>query len=163
MNKYKKPQYKEEDLGISPFVTSLVVNVNEIAYKQNYKKEDGIILPKYGKVEIDDYCKVYISASRRKVMNELTARGKELLLWIIYEVDPNKDYLWVNKNRYMYENGIGSVNTYKAALAEVMKAGFICASPVKDVYWINPAMFYSGNRITQFPKNVQILYSEKEK
>lgn len=163
MNKYKKPSYNEKDLGVNPFVSSLVIHVNEIAFKQNYQKDEDIIVPKFGRVEVDVSCRVYISASRRKLMNELSSRAKELLLWVIYEVDPNKDYMWLNKRRYMEESGIASINTFKAALKDLIAKGFICPSTVSGIYWINPAIFYSGNRITSYPKNVEILYSEKDK
>lgn len=158
MNKYKKPKYNEELLGVSPFISSLVIPVNKIAYEGQYKYDaDGVISKVYGSVERELSCKLYISPERRKIMNMLSTRAKGLFLWVMYEVDRNKDYMWLNKKRYMEENDINSINTYRNAVDELIRYGLLCKSVVNDVYWINPAMFFGGNRITKYPKKVQVI------
>lgn len=157
MNKYKKPKFDEGSLGKNPFVSSLVIRVNKIAYKGQYRKDGDDLVPVYSNVETEPYCKVYISPERRQLMNGLTKGGKGLLLWVLYEVDRNKDYLWLNKKRYMEENEINSINTYRSAIDELVRYGWLCKSVVSDVFWINPSLFFGGNRVTKYPSKIEIV------
>lgn len=158
MNKYKKPKYNEELLGISPFISSLTIPVNRIAYEGQYRiDKDGVRLKVYGNVERELSCKLYVSADRRRIMNMLSTRSKELFLWVMYEVERNKDYMWLNKKRYMEENEIGSINTYRTAVDELIRYGILCKTVVNDVFWINPAVFFGGNRVLKYPKKVEVV------
>lgn len=146
-------------LGRNPFVEALTVPVTLLQMHGQYKalKEvaaDGkpIMLPVEIEIDADKHCKVFNDAKRRDLMMSISARGKDLLLFIIYETDPGKDYIWINKKRYMAESGISSLNTYKTALNAVIMAGFIAPTVASDVYWINPAYFYNGSRLRSFPE-----------
>lgn len=163
MNKYRKPKFNEELLGISPFVSSLTIQVNRVAYEGQYKKDkEGHMLPVYGNVEREMSCRLYTSPEKRKIMNMLSTRSKELFLWVMYEVDRNKDYMWLNKKRYMEENNINSINTYRTAIDELVRYGLLCKSVVNDVFWINPSMFFGGNRVAKYPKSVEIVENLEE-
>lgn len=150
-----KPKFNQELLGVNPFVDSLKIPVSLLEFKSQYKKDkDGILLPVVMEVEYDKICKVYIDSERRLKTNELSPRAKELLLWLYYETKPNEDYLWIHRTRYMKENNISSPNTYRAAVNELITHGFIVRTVVNAVYWINPALFFNGNRITKYPTKI---------
>lgn len=155
MNKYKKPIINEESLGSNPFIGSLVVLVNRISLDGKFKKDDEVLVPLELDVEYTPSCKVYADSGRRNVMIALTPRAKDLLLWFIYEVKNNKDWLWLNKKRYMEECGLQSVNTYKSALNDLIKHNFIGLTVIKDVFWINPHYIFNGNRVKCFQKQVK--------
>ena len=162
MNKYKdKPEINEEDLGKNPFLNSLHVDVNSIKSDSKYQVynkamgEDAIFELANFEFEATPYCKVYADSSRRLDMVALSPRSKDLLMWVMYEAKKNKDWLWVNKKRYMEESKVGSINTYKAALNELIKCGFITKTVIMDTFWLNPHYFFNGNRITKFPDNVK--------
>lgn len=150
-----------DKLGLNPFIESLVIPVNKLLMTGQYKatKEvaaDGkvIMLPVEVDIEADTHCKVYNDARRRKMMVLLSKPGKELFLWLIYEMESGKDYVWINKKRYMRENGIKAYNTYMAAIKDLMASGFIAKTIAGDVYWVNPSLFFHGSRKGKFPNNV---------
>lgn len=150
-----------DSLGKNPFIDSLVIKVNRMPVSGQYKatKEiaaDGkpMMLPVEIEIESDTHCKVYNDSKRRKLMVELSKPGKELFLWLIYEVEGGKDYVWINKVRYLKENGIRSPNTYRAAITNLIFNGYIVKTLASDVYWINPSLFFNGSRKGKFPKNV---------
>lgn len=150
-----------ETLGVNPFVKSLKIPVHKMLINGQYKvtKElaaDGkpIMLPVEVEIEAEPFTKVYNDANRRKMMVVLSTRAKELYLWVLYEIEAGKDYLWINKSRYMKENDISSMNTYRNALKELIVQGFLQGTVASDVYWINPSLFFSGSRTNKYPKNV---------
>lgn len=156
MTKIKKPEITEEKMGLNPFLSKLSIPVNKVTFeKQFYRdKESGIVLPVEKELEVENSCKVYVDKERRLTMIGLSARAKDLLLWIIYETDNSSEWIWINKHRYMKEGGVSSINTYKGALVELIKTGYLLASVIKDVYWINPRYFFNGNRVNKFPNNI---------
>lgn len=155
MNKTKKPEIDREKLGNNIFLTNLKIPVNKLTLHGQYKADkDGDILPVEIELERDMSVRVYIDSARRKQMVALSARGKDLLLWLVYELEGGKDYIWINKDRYMNECGVKSYNTYKEAVNELVRNSFIQATTVSRVYWINPHLFFNGSRINAFPDNV---------
>lgn len=161
MNKYDKPKFTEDDLGENIFLDKLEVVVSRVKSDTAYKAHDVnsadaiFELANYDYEKVS-YCKIFADADRRLKMVKLTPRAKDLLLWIMYEVKPGKAWIWLNKVRYMEENEIGSVNTYKTALNDLIKKKYLGITVVTDVYWINPDFFFNGNRIKSFPDNIKI-------
>jgi len=156
MNKYKKPDFNKEILGLNPYSTSLEIPVNKIPFKGSYRKVGDTFEQITERVEYDPSCKMYTNPHKRKLMAGMKDRSKSLLLWIMYEIDPNEDYLWINRKRYMEEIGVSSINTYKAAVNELVRYCFIGLTVVPGVYWINPDHFFNGSRIKKYPKSVII-------
>lgn len=151
-----KPNYNEAMLGINPFLDHLVIEVNSFEFKHQYKKDkDGDLLPVVGEVEAERKTSLYVASEKRLRANKLSPRAKELYLWLLYEADNGKDYLWLNRVRYMKENDINSPTTYRSAINELISNGFVSRTVVGAVYWLNPALFFNGNRIVKFPKNLE--------
>lgn len=125
----------KDKLGLNPFLISLNVEEDEAT---------------------EPFCKVFTDDKLRARMGKLTPRAKDLLMWIIYETEVSCEWIWINKKRYMAEVGVSSVNTYKGALVELIKSGYILSSVVKDTFWINPALFFNGSRVAAFPNNVKV-------
>jgi len=146
----KKPQFSEESLGVNPFVNDLEILVREIEFKNQYKKSDDILLPVTQDIEYTEYTKLYSSSERRQITNNLTLRAKEMFLWLMYELEAGKDYIWINKVRYMNELQIKSVNTFKEAIENLTRYGYITPTIIKDVYWINPDLFFRGDRVKKY-------------
>lgn len=154
MNKFKKEKILEEDLGINPFQNGLEIRVRDITFDKQYKKNGEDWMPVVQEVEYEPFCKLYFFSERRLITNKLSLRAVQMLLWIQYEIDHGKDFLWMNKKRYMEELEIKSVNTYKDAIKELIRYGFITPTLATDYYWINPDFIFKGDRIKKYPKNV---------
>lgn len=156
MQKYKKPNIPAE-LGINPFTSKsgLVIPIrNVVQPNRYYKDEEGHLINIEDELEMDEYTKFYKSSKRRLAINKLNLRAKELYLWVMQECDTNKDYFWLNHERYMEENGVSSLNTYKEACNDLIKNGFIGLTITKHVYWVNPNYFFAGSRVKRYPENV---------
>jgi|GEM_PF-1980184 len=160
MSSNKKPIFNDQEIGGNPFVGDLEIKVVErIIEGQFIKGDDGYVRAKV-QLEYDIYAKLYTDAKRRKEINELPLRSKEILLWLLFSLSPGKDYVWINKRRYMKECNVSSIDTYKNALKELIKKKYLCYSVMPDVFWINPYKFFKGSRVNKFPDKV-VLYKPK--
>lgn len=156
MQKYVKPEFTRETLGNNPTVNALVIPIRTVVFNKTYKtNKDGNLEPLEQDLEYTPFVRFYSTAERRTLRNACSLRGKELLLWIMDELEYGKDYLWINKGRYMEEMNIKSVNTYKEALNELIRYCFLATTVIKDVYWINPDFFFKGDRVKMYPNNLE--------
>lgn len=103
----------------------------------------------------ESYTKIYTRASLRLHIMALPEKAKSLYLWLVYELDNNVDYVWINRDRYMKECTV-SINTAKAAIQDLCTTGIITPTIFAEHYWINPLFFFNGNRITKYPNNIQL-------
>lgn len=147
-----------KDLGKNPFTSALVI-VTVRVNLDSFKSDGEDMLPATQRLEKDEFCKFYCSSERRLSLNKISLRGKELLLWVLFELKYGEDFIRLNKVRYMRENGISSVNTFKDALKDLIRNGILATTVETDVYWINPFYFFKGNRVNKFKQNV-IEYGE---
>lgn len=158
MNKEVRPIIDDNKLGKNPLANDFEIKASQLVFKDSFKKDNNDWLHATNIVEQDKSTKVYIKSEYRKIISNLTAGSKSLFLWLIYEADNNKDYIWINKTRYMEENSITSINTYKKAVNELVRYCVIYPMLGKrNVYWINPRLMFNGNRITKYPDNIKIV------
>lgn len=163
MNIKKRPTIIVEELGVNPFSFNLQVPVKQMEFKKQYIKDaEGNLTNVTAEVEAVEICKFYCSPENRKIRNAFSLRAKEMYLWLLDEIEYGKDYIWINKDRYMKEMNISSMNTYKDALNELIRYGHLTETITKGVYWINPEFFFKGNRITKYPKNIKVQYSKEQ-
>jgi hypothetical protein len=159
----KKPRINEDDLKSNPLVTdSFKILVIELKDESLKKDKDGVWLPYARFADMEANTKVYRNPDYRKLVSYMSASGKSLYLWIIYEIEPGKDWLWVNKDRYMEENRVSSINTYKSAIKELCTHLIISPTLYKDTYWINPRIAYNGNRCWKYERNV-VRWEDRDK
>lgn len=151
------------DLGKNPFSNRLVIPVRK------YRSRVQLVKNKQGEVEgnviAHEYTpstKIYATASRREMVSHLSLRGKELLLWIMYEIKYGKDFIWINKTNFMDEVGMRDRHTYTAAVNDLIKSGFIAKSVRAGYYWVNPDILFKGDRMKKFPDKVELVYSDEE-
>jgi len=156
----KKPNIDEGKLVSNPFVQANF-GVKVRGYSEDTsvvsvsKISDGVILEKpytipiSRVVEQDKYSKVYNEAGFRLHIMSMSSRARDLFLWITYELESGKDWLWINKQRYMDECTV-SLNTYKGAIEDITKAWVITPTIYQDTYWINPRFIFNGSRINKY-------------
>jgi len=153
----------ENDLKLlanNPLLSGFRIQVTELEDKNTFERTEGVLLHKLFYCERERPAKLYINPNNRKLVNDLSNNTKSLLFWIIFKIPANKDYLKIDSKKYMKENNINSINTFKSAVKELQANLIICASAVKDVYFINPRLIYSGNRVKQYPNYLQIYKPE---
>lgn len=150
MNPVKKPEYSDAILGVNPFTHNITIPCAYIPVKEYKDEGDGILINRDIKIEATPFTRFFTRAEDRKIVNLLSDKGKSLLLWLVYELEYGKDYLWINKDRYMEEAEVKSYTTYSNAVKELIRYGFLAHTVVKEVFWINPTFIFKGNRITKY-------------
>lgn len=156
MTTAKKPNIDPEKLKYNPLIKEdFKIVVNKMIDDKSFKREGELLVHSNYELEKEDITKVYTNPLYRKLISTLSSRAKSLFLWILYELDSGKDYLWINKHRYMEENGLSSINTYKESIADLTVPNIICPTIYPDVYWINPRYFFSGNRMNKYKEHIE--------
>jgi hypothetical protein len=156
MQKYNKPKYDVKTLGINPFSFSLEINVKKLEVPNSYKLKDGFSLPVVNELEATPFTKLFQSPERRIIVSNLSMSAKELILWLMFEIDAGNDSIWINRDRFMLENST-SLNTYKKALEELVRYALLAQTVIQGVYWFNPDFFFRGDRLKKYPKNIKLV------
>lgn len=158
MSRVRRPLFSEELLGVNPFRGSLDVPVIRHVSSHEFKRDgDGDFVNVERDFEYTPFTKLYTQSDLRKHTALLSPRGCSLLLWIMYSLKPGKDFLWINKQRYREESKVNSVNTYMSALRELIRYGYLSSTTVGDVFWVNPAFFFNGDRPKKFRDRVRYV------
>lgn len=151
---------KKEKIYVNPnnplINSELKIIVNDITDKEQFENKFGIILHKKYSAERAKITKLYTSAKNRKAIASSTTMAKNILFWIMFVIDYGEDYFYFDRKQFMYENKVKSPKTVNNALKELEQNKLLAPTNIKDVYFINPAIFYSGSRIKSFPDNIQV-------
>ena len=148
MSKSKKIDLAK--LKSNPFIEDFEIVVNKLS------DEDEVQL------ERASYTKLFRLMKNRDSVDRLSLNGKQLFLWMLYRLDYGNDWCYVDRSKYMEAHGISSVNTYKAGVVSLVDNGVIAYTTIKDVFYINPKIFFVGSRAKKFPDKVRV-YGEKRK
>ncbi len=164
MGKILRPEIDEKCMGVNPFVSSLVVRAYSV--RSGYVPEalgEGLgvmMVDNMVDMDAETFAKMFDKAENRIVMTGLSFRALQVWTWSMFTVEAGKDYVWLNVARLMEECRIKSVKTFRAAVTELMRYGYVApVGGMRNVFWINPAMGFKGSRVKRFPKNV--VKSEK--
>lgn len=155
----KKPVITDDNIGINPFALNLIIPVNR-RYKDVKNKfgDDDKLEFSY---EATKFCRVFDAFEHRDDAVRLPIRCKELMYYIIHSMETGKDYVYIEKEVYMANMGIKSVNTFKGAIKGVVNRYIIPHETIKGVYWVNPMYLFKGDRISKFPNRVRVNKENK--
>jgi hypothetical protein len=149
----KLPVVVRDQMGVNPFIASLEVRVRSV--RSGYVPEEGMMVDNLVEMEVESYFKVFDNATQRVVMVGLSFRALQVWTWVMYTIESGVDYIRMNVDRSMQECRIKSLKTYRAAISELCRYGYIapCVGH-KNVYWINPSIGFKGSRVKAFPSCV---------
>lgn len=155
----KLETFDESRLIKNPFEYTLSIPVTEVICANELEKDptDGIYINKRLYFEKTPSIKLYYCDDCRTFVYNLSDKAQRLYLYILYNLKSNKDYIQINKEHYMNKQGIKSLNTYKEAEKELIRYNFILNTEYKTVFWINPNMFFAGNRVKKYAKNINVV------
>lgn len=157
MNKLE--EFDESRLIKNPFEFTLKIPVTQIYSDTDLTlDEEGFYINKKIYLERTPSVKLYYCEDCKDMIYNLTVKGKTLFLYILYNLKKNKDYIQINQEHYMKKNSINSINTYKESIKELQRYNFIVATEYKTVFWTNPNLFFSGNRLTKYPNNIEVKH-----
>lgn len=150
-----RPILDPDRLANNPLASSdFTIPVMSVTIPGRYRREGDVILPAEATLESDQKSQVYVSASMRKSTMNLSPSATKLFLWVLYELEPGVDYLWINRKRYMEEAGVSMETTYESAAEELCRYCYLHAVPwegMTDVFWINPSVMFCGSRTKRYP------------
>ena len=158
----EKPKIVDSDLQNNPFTINndFKIDVKVRTDFHTFRKVGGLEKPNEYAYDVDKCTKVFISHNKRVSISLLKSYTQRLILWLIYELESGKDYIWINKGRYMKENHLKDVRVYKHAIDDLIRYKYILPVGIsfyKDVYWINPYIFFCGSRVEKYNNKLNIL------
>jgi len=148
----------ENRLKVNPFVESLSIDVTRVTNESQHNVIAGTLHPVCYDVERKQSVRVFYELEYKDRIAKLSSSAQRMLIYILCNLQQGQDWVQINKDRYMQKNGLTSVNTARKGLSELWDYGFIAptAAYPNDVYWINPAIFFSGSRIAKYPSKVKV-------
>ncbi len=159
----KLEEFDELKLTNNPFTNSLLIPVTKTYSPNQYTfhpepdaEKLGIYLPTGFYMDKVQSSRVYYSAGAKEIVYGLSDKAQRLYLYILYNMQKGKPYIQINKDNYMTKNNVKSRITYAGALKELIRYGFIAGTMYRTVYWVNPMMFTSSNRLRMYPNNLDI-------
>lgn len=145
------PQTRAKDVLVGTSSHALVdVDSGEI--------QGGTYIFKTQEVDKESFVKLYTAELYRWL--DLSKSGQKLfnkILQIVSKEAINKDFIQLS-----FENcsDIMSKKTFYKSTAELIQIGIIAKGNYDTSYWINPAIFFNGNRVT-FAKQLRLKQSEQ--
>lgn len=163
MNKKIKPEIDKIKLGTNPFIVNQVIKARSFNREEHLlvKQSEGINLP-FGEVktamlvEEQKYTKVYHDVDFRDILLLLDEYPLKLVLFIMYQINVNEDYVWINSRLFQDKTKLRDKRDYITALETLIRYGVLSPTIYKDVYWINPLIFFAGNRLHKYPNHLSI-------
>jgi len=158
----KQTKVDESKLKRNPFSESLKIPVTRVVEPNKFVDKDGVLQPIEYYIEREESVKIYYADGSKKLIQGLSPAGKVLYLFILYHLENGKDWFVLNRPLFLSQTNTGSVNTLKKALIELQEETIISPTTQKDVYWINPKLFFCGNRAMKYKDNVEIKSTYKK-
>lgn len=152
-----KSAFHDEHVSLNPFSNQLSFKATELYTKEYRDSGCGIRLPKTVMLDQVPHTKVFITADLRQRTMGLSKCALQVYMWFIFHTVNGKDYTKFNRSAYMREAGITSPNTVKTGINELIRYEFIAETAEKDVYWINPLLFFCGDRLKAFPNRLRVV------
>jgi hypothetical protein len=163
MNKKKKPDINELKMGKNPFMTNIEIKCRVFDKDEHViiKSEESINIPvgsfkNQMVVEEQSYTKLWHDVDFRNIVLKLSTNAIKLFVFIQYQLSPNKDYIWINNRLFQDSADIRMKSQYEEGVEELVRYGIITTTIYKDVYWINPLILFSGNRLKKYPDNLKM-------
>lgn len=149
----------------NPFLKQAVEEVqNNIVkkYKTATKTDQKAILQAYDpdtgeilghtqfirQIEVDEqqFAKLYLS--NFSVFFDLQPASIKVFGYILNNLLPNKDFFYFNREDCMEYTGYKSDTSIFKGLAQLLKSEIIARGKTDYIYFINPLIFFNGNRIS---------------
>lgn len=146
---------------MNPFVQSFdleVIKINTQYYETKTANITDGIIGKYKRVE-----ESYLVEKQEKMsvfeipfienvlFKEIKSNGRDLLLFIMYNLQKETDYISLKPDRTCNQMDIVKA-TYYSAIRQLMDIAVICKKSGTD-YWVNPRYLYKGSRLDYYNKN----------
>lgn len=106
----------------------------------------------YKLIEGDLFTKFYHAEGMLSIISNLTPNGCKLFMYLLLKINKGMDTIILDASVVAPAIDL-SQSRYYAALTDVIDMGILCKKSVKT-YWINPVLFFNGDRKTYVLENV---------
>ena len=131
-------------------ITNKLINLDDLT--------DGIVTRKPAElktnvtVDNDEYTRLFTRTGLKLHVLSLTDNAKALFLWLMFKIDYSEDFVELKTRQLEFDLGRRN-DSIRKAIDELVSAGIIALTNIKNVYWINPLFFFKGSRIKKYPNS----------
>lgn len=158
--------YKELEARLppNPFLPQLRIKAtSRLSFKEfNEQDAEGFRSPRRYLLDQSPYTKLFLDSDAVQIVHALSDCAKSLLLYVIYNLKPGRDYVILSSADYAQASNTKSRTTIAKAKAELARLCFISPTSIRTVYFINPAYFFTGSRPNKYPLNTHINYKHED-
>lgn len=98
------------------------------------------------KVDKAKFMKVFMSGLSNWF--DLSKAGIKVFAYVANQIEPNRDSFIFDLDDCKEFTGYAAKNTIFSGLAELVENKFIARGPAFNIYYINPTVFFNGDRLT---------------
>lgn len=116
--------------------------INTITGEQ---KDDALFLASKKNVDAEEFVKIF-QGSMAAIFG-LSKAAQRVFSYVFSAVKPSQDNLIFRADDCKEATGYNSIQTIYSGLAELLDNEFIAKSDITNVFFINPQIFYKGDRL----------------
>lgn len=155
----KTPPIDRKKLAGNPFVQNFKIEVNKGIRKGKFRDiGEGVKAQDHYFTERTRFVKLFLSKDTLPLTMNLSDRAMRLYFYIILNLEPGKEYVYIDPKEYLKEAHVKSLTTYKQAKDELIRYDFLAPSARSRYYFINPKLIFFGNRPDTFESNVIVRF-----
>lgn len=168
----KLPQFEE-----NPFVENALKEIQEntvkkVQYINGSRSAENVVVNQDGEViaqsrfvryiEVDEekFAKIYLS--QFGAFWDLSKTAIKVLGYVLNNLIPNKDIVYIDIQDAMRYTGYKEEKSLYKGIAELVNADIIARSTSYIKYFINPLIFFNGDRVTFATTYIKKRRSKKE-
>lgn len=139
-------KYSMNILNANPFLNKLVVPARRLEAKDS--EHQGVL------IETTQFTKIFHNTSLTdNHIVGLPARALALFVYIQYNMKEGEHWVVINRRKHFSQTNMSDV-TYTSAIEDLIIGDVIATSLYKNVFYVNPQIIFSGNRIKNFRNKV---------
>jgi hypothetical protein len=135
----RKTRVIRPDEGLARQVQQIVVNV------EGEPTGYGAFM-QYIEVDEDKFAKVYLS--QFAAFWELSKPAIRVFGYLLSVLKPGQDRLIFRMDKALIHTKYGHRNNVATGISNLLECGIIARTPYDNEYFINPLVFFNGNRVT---------------
>lgn len=126
--------------------------VNPSARDMRIGDGDDIVDIKGGMLlEGQEYTKLFVGKYSKETISSLSPRACHLLLWLMMKAVKKNDLIYIDRQQYMKDSDISRPETCMHAIVDLTLAKVLAKAPqFSGLYFINPHIFFKGNRLFKY-------------
>ena len=156
---------------VNPFLSHLSVTVKKSektrrtvkSFQENCAtiEEESTV---YTYVELDEFTKLYHTKQFMGLINSFNPYGLRIFVYILFNLERDKDWIYLKQSDLMKSFEASEVSIVNG-MKNLMDIGIIAKRSTRSEYWINPQLFFNGDRQgyarMNVPNNVKTIRDKK--